>query len=80
MPKYEYVFWGKRSGKSDKGDFYVIKLIATDLENDNSYEVNCYVDAVIYAKADSFQRFQPVECMFAPTSTGKAKLVYLAAS
>lgn len=80
MSKYEYLYFGRRSGKSEKGEFYIITLMITELESGNSFSVNSYVDATIYAKAEDLQRCQPVDCIWAPTSTGRAKLVYLEAA
>lgn len=80
MPNFEYLYFGRRSGNSEKGTYYIITLMVTDLDSGNSFSVNSYVDKDIFDVTEEFQRCQPVACIWVPTTTGRAKLAYLAAA
>lgn len=72
----DYFYVGRRKGTSERGDFFVISLIVSEIGEDaRSFQLDLFVNVELFVKCENFQRFQTVDCVFAPTATGKARLV-----
>lgn len=74
MSTVKHYFTGTRTGKSEKGDFYVINLMTEEADG-RSFQNDYYVDVEMYVKASGLNRFQEVDAIFLPSFNGKARLV-----
>lgn len=80
MQKYSYFYMGKRFGKSDKGPYYCVTIAVKEPTMGKVFSIELYVDPAIYNVCEELQEFQPVDCIFAPTTMGRCKLIFLSAS
>lgn len=65
---------GTRKGTSERGEYFAISLM-TEMEDGKKYHNDFFVDAEMYEKALSLNRFQEVDAIFLPGFKGRAKLV-----
>lgn len=77
----KFFFLNRAKGQTDRGDWFKITLAMDSTENGRSstFSLDFFVDAVTYAKAESFKKFGEVDAVFLPTSRGNARLVSLEA-
>lgn len=73
---YDFYYIGRRKGTTERGEFYAITIMISEVgENTRSFQTDFFVNAEMFVKCENFQKFQTVDCLFIPTSTGRAKLV-----
>lgn len=72
-------FLSATTGKTERGDYFKVTLnVHTEKDGrENDYSVTCFVDADIYAKAKTLNRFEEVDARFVPNAKGMAVLVAL---
>lgn len=82
--EYEHVkffFLNRVQGESDRGAWYKLTLAIDSINNGKAttYSLDFFVDAVMYAKTENFQKFGQVDAVFLPTARGNARLVSIEA-
>ena len=77
MQNIKIYFLSASSGKSENGDFYRVTLNISEQTNggERNYSADFFVEIELFAKTKSFEKFQEVDAIFIPTSSGRARLV-----
>lgn len=77
MPTLGYFFMSATRGKSEKGDWFRISISVCEQTGDTERDFVCdfYVDAVMYANVQNIDKFTEVNCQFAPTASGRTRLM-----
>lgn len=71
-----YNFLNRRKGTTPNGDYHVVSLIVTEPgDTGKSFTCDFFVNIEMFVKCENFKQFQAVDAIFAPSPTGKAKLV-----
>lgn len=77
MENIRTYFLSATTGKSETGTYYRVTIGISEKigESERDFACDFYVNVDTYAKAKGFKKFQDVDCIFMPTSAGRARLV-----
>lgn len=77
MPTFSFFFMSATKGQSERGDWYRISISVSEQSGNSERDFVCdfYVDAVMFANVQKLEKFTEVNCTFAPTSSGRTRLL-----
>lgn len=73
----KFFFLNRTQGESEKGAWYKLTIAIDSVSNgkSNTFSSDFFVDPVMYAKTENFEKFGQVDAIFLPSAKGFARLV-----